>query len=89
MCGMDDLVSRDRVLLCLNDFSGHPPELQLDNIQLVFFLPNTTVNLQPMDQGIIENLMHQYNMLLLYCQLEAMDERKAFKFMLFDALHVA
>ena len=77
-----------RFLLCLDNFSGHPPELQLDNIQLVF-LPNTTANLQPMDQGIIENLKHHYKKLLLCCQLEAMDEGKEFKFMLFDALHIA
>ena len=47
-----------RVLLCLDNFSGHPPELQLDNIQLLFFPPNTTSNSQPMDQGIIKNLKH-------------------------------
>ena len=48
------------VLLCLDNFSGHPPELQLENIQLLFFPPNTTSNSQPMDQGIIENLKRHY-----------------------------
>ncbi|XP_071444924.1 tigger transposable element-derived protein 4-like [Hetaerina americana] len=33
-----------RVVVCLDNFSGHPAELQLNNIQLVFFPPNTTAN---------------------------------------------
>lgn len=78
-----------RVLLCLDNFSGHPPELQLDNIQLVFFPPNTTAISQPMDQGIIENLKRHYKKLLLCRRLEAMDEGKDFKFTLLDALHIA
>ena len=77
------------MLVCLDNFSGHPPELQLNNIQLVFFPPNTTVNSQPMDQGIIENLKRHYKKLLLCRRLEAMDEGKEFKFTLLDALHHA
>jgi len=76
------------VLLCLDKFSGQPPELQLDNIQLVFFPPNTTDNLQPIDQRIIENHKHHYKKLLVCRQLEAIDERKEFKFTLLDALHI-
>ena len=78
-----------RVLVCLDNFSGNPPKLQLNNIQLVFFPPNTTANSQPMDQGIIENLKRHYKKLLLCRQLEAMDEGKEFKFTLLDALHDA
>ena len=77
-----------RVLLCLDNFSGHPPELQLDNIQLLFFPPNTTSNSQPMDQGIIKNLKHHYKKILLRRRLEAMDMGKEFEFTLLDALHV-
>ena len=78
-----------RVLLCLDNFSGHPPDLQLENIQLIFFPPTTTANSQPMNQGIIENLKRHYKKLLLRRRLEAMDEGKEFKFTLLDALHVA
>ena len=77
-----------RVLLCLDNFSGHPPELQLDNIQLLFFPPNTTSHSQPMDQGIIENLKRHYKKILLRRRLEAMDMGKEFEFTLLDALHV-
>ena len=77
-----------RVLLCLDNFSGHPPELQLDNIQLLFFPPNTTSHSQPMDQGIIENLKCHYKKILLRRWLKAMDMGKEFEFTLLDALHV-
>ena len=76
-----------RVLLCLDNFSGHP-EMQLENIQLVFFPPNTAANSQPMDQGIIENLKRHYKKILLRHRLEAMDEGKEFEFTLLDALHI-
>ena len=75
------------MLLCLDNFSGHPSEHQLDNIQLVFFPPNTTALSQPMDQGIIENLKRHYKKLLLRRRLEVLDEMKEFKFTLLDALH--
>ena len=77
-----------RVLLCLDNFSGHPPELQTDNIQLLFFPPNTTSNFQSMDQRIIENLKRHYKKILLHRRLEAMDMEKEFEFTLLDALHV-
>ena len=77
-----------RVLLCLDNFSGHPPELQLDNIQLLFFPLNTISNSQPMDQGIIKNLKRHYRKILLRRRLEAMDMGKEFEFTLLDALHV-
>ena len=40
-----------RVLLCLDNFSGHPPELQLDNIQLLFFPPNTNIQFSTNGSG--------------------------------------
>ena len=76
------------MLLCLDNFSGHPPELQLDNIQLLFFPPNTTSHSQPMDQGIIENLKRHYKKILLCRWLKAMDMGKEFEFTLLGALHV-
>nr|XP_039263757.1 LOW QUALITY PROTEIN: tigger transposable element-derived protein 4-like [Styela clava] len=52
------------MLLCLDTFSGHP-EIQLENIKLVFFPPNTKANSQPIDQGIIEDLKRHYKKILL------------------------
>ena len=89
MRGTDDSASQGRrVLLCLDKFCGQPPELQLDNIQLVVFPPNTTANSQSMGQGIIENLKRHDKKILLCCWLEVMDVGKEFEFTLLDALHV-
>ena len=77
-----------RMLLCLDNFCGHPPELQLDNIQLVFFPPNNTANSEPIDQGIVENLKRHYTKILLRRRLEAMNVGEEFEFTFLDALHV-
>ena len=69
------------VLFCLNNFCRHIPELQRDNIQLVFFLPNTTTNSQPLNE-----LKRFYKKILLHCRLKDIDERMEFKFTLLDAL---
>jgi hypothetical protein len=79
---------RRSVLLCLDNFSGHPSNLQLKNIKMIFFPPNTTANSQPMDQGIIENLKRNYKKVLLRRRLESMDMGKEFNFTLLDALHL-
>ena len=47
------------VLLFLDNAPSHPT-LDLSNVKLVFFPPNTTSVLQPMDQGVIQSLKLQY-----------------------------
>lgn len=42
-----------KVLLFVDNAPSHP-ELQLSNINVQFFPPNTTAYTQPMDQGIIQ-----------------------------------
>jgi hypothetical protein len=51
---------RQKVLLLLDNFSGHKLVVQLvggleglSNVRIVFLPPNTTSKWQPMDQGII------------------------------------
>ena len=53
-----------KVLLCLDNFSGHPANINLENIKILFFPPNTTALSQPMDQGIIGNLKQKYKKML-------------------------
>jgi len=46
------LASEDRkILLFLDNFLGHSVNSELSNIKLVFFPPNTTSHLQPLDAG--------------------------------------
>ena len=47
------------VLLFLDNAPSHPT-LDLSNVKLVFFPPNTTSVLQPIDQGVIQSLKLQY-----------------------------
>ena len=42
-----------RVLLLLDNFSGHRCDYTAENIEIVFLPPNTTSHCQPLDQGII------------------------------------
>jgi hypothetical protein len=58
-------ISKERqVLLLLDNFSAHILGLELapapPNIKVIFFPANATSIYQPLDQGIIQNLKHQY-----------------------------
>ncbi len=44
----------------LDNFSGHKITIPLTNIKCIFFPPNSTSTIQPMDQGIIANFKHFY-----------------------------
>ena len=52
-------------LLFLDNAPCHPTVDSLTNIKLVFLPSNTTSVLQPLDQGIIQNLKLYYRKLLL------------------------
>lgn len=49
-----------KVLLLLDNAPGHPQNLTHPNIKIMFFPPNTTSLLQPMDQGIIYTFKMYY-----------------------------
>lgn len=42
-----------KILLFLDNAPVHPVDLKLSNITMIFFPPNTTSKVQPLDQGII------------------------------------
>lgn len=75
-----------KILLFLDNCSAHTSNLQLNNIKLQFFLPNTTSLAQPMDQGIIQNLKIHYKRFLLRRKIESIDNKQTFNFNLLDAL---
>lgn len=52
-------IQNRKILLFLDNATSHP-NLNLSNIQLCFFPPNTTSRLQPLDQGIINAFKVHY-----------------------------
>ena len=76
------------VLLLLDNCSAHQQTIEISNIEVRFFPPNTTATLQPMDQGVIQNLKVHYRGLLLrrvIAEVEA-GNNSAFKVNLREAL---
>lgn len=56
---------RRRILLLLDNAPVHRPDIQLENIKLKFFPPNTTSIVQPLDQGIIRTFKAYYRRFLV------------------------
>ena len=53
-----------QVILFWDNATSHP-NLQLENVKLVYLPPNTTSHAQPLDQGIIQNFKVRYRRLLI------------------------
>ena len=70
------------ILLLLDNFSGHKENknsapFKLTNIEMHFYPPNCTSVLQPMDQGIIQNVKTIYRRHLIQERLEAIETNSA------------
>ncbi|ELU16255.1 hypothetical protein CAPTEDRAFT_58732, partial [Capitella teleta] len=52
------------ILVFVDNCAAHPP-MELTNLKVAFFPPNTTSRLQPCDAGIIANLKIGYRKRLL------------------------
>ena len=53
------------ILLFLDNAPCHPIDVQLSNVKLVFFPPNTTSVVQPLDQGVIHSFKCFYRQMLV------------------------
>ena len=51
-----EMQNQQRKILFLDNAPSHVKEIELTNIELAFFPSNTTLKLQPLDQGIMENV---------------------------------
>ena len=58
-----------KVLMLVDNCPAHPKTQNLKAVTLKFLPPNTTSCLQPMDQGIIQNLKVLYRGLVVECVL--------------------
>ena len=54
-----------QILLFLDNAPCHPVDFELSNIKLVFFPPNTTSVVQPLDQGVIHSFKCHYRRMLV------------------------
>ncbi|XP_047129756.1 tigger transposable element-derived protein 4-like [Hydra vulgaris] len=65
-----------KVALLVNNCSAHPHIEGLCNINLIFFPPNTTSVLQPMDQGVIRSLKAHYRHKIVRLCIKAVDNNE-------------
>lgn len=75
-----------KILLLVDNCPAHP-DVELEQIKLIFMPPNTSSKLQPMDQGVIHSLKCHYRKILLMKMLDAIDKNKSFSVDLLDAIH--
>ncbi|XP_060771695.1 tigger transposable element-derived protein 4-like [Neoarius graeffei] len=80
------MVRGNRTICMIVDNCPAHPDVDLQNIELVFLPPNTTSVTQLMDGGIIKNLKFYYRRILATRRLEAAEKDEQFKWDLLDAL---
>ncbi|XP_060759521.1 tigger transposable element-derived protein 4-like [Neoarius graeffei] len=80
------MVRGNRKICMIVDSCPAHPDIDLQNIELVFLPPNTTSVTQPMDGGIIKNLKFYYRRILATRRLKAAEKDEQFKWDLLDAL---
>ena len=78
------------VLLFVDNFSGHfvENEKSLTNIKLVFFPPNCTSKLQPLDQGIIFVFKGQYRATIVSRMVDSIENGTTFDISLKDPIDI-
>lgn len=77
-----------KIVLLIDNCPAHPKEVKLENVKVIFFPPNCTSRLQPMDMGIIRTLKHYYRKRLVEKYLNMMEKegKKKIKIEVLDAM---
>lgn len=67
-----------KIILFIDNCPAHPKDIQqrLKSIKLAFFPPNMTSKLQPLDQGVIQNLKCHYRRRILKKTIQHLEENK-------------
>ena len=68
-----------KILLFVENFSAHVNLPVLKDVKVVFFPPNCSSKLQPLDQGIIANFMKIYRSTMLDRIVESIDNKMKIK----------
>lgn len=64
-----------KVLLTLDNASCHP-NIKLSNVELLYFPPNATSVIQPLDQGILRSVKARYKRVLCHKYLAAIEKKE-------------
>ncbi|KAE9522579.1 hypothetical protein AGLY_017001 [Aphis glycines] len=78
-----------KIILFVDNCPAHPKDIPTTNIKLVFFPPNTTSKLQPLDQGIIKVIKQKYRKKLVQRYLRDMESTNQIstKVNVLDSIH--
>ncbi|XP_015122873.1 jerky protein homolog-like [Diachasma alloeum] len=66
-----------KAVLLLDNAGSHPKDLNEDGIRVIFLPPNVTSFIQPLDQGIIENLKKNYRFHFLLSLITEQEKGKS------------
>ena len=84
--------AKRKIVLFVDNCKAHPHiESKLECIELVFLPPNTTSEIQPCDQGIINTMKVYYRKCMVKSLLRAIDNGSSFaqfKITLLDSIHM-
>ena len=80
--------NKKKIILFLDNFSGHASKVNLSNIRIEFYPANCTSVLQPLDQGIIRSFKSYYRQKVLRHVISHMDRVEVSEPLnVLDALH--
>ena len=82
-----------KIILFVDNFSGHVPPTDLSNIRIEYFQPNLTSHIQPLDQGIIRTFKVYYCKALVEHTVKLYDNgttpSDVYKLNQLEAMHMA
>ncbi|XP_016664989.1 tigger transposable element-derived protein 4-like [Acyrthosiphon pisum] len=77
-----------KVLLLIDNCTAHKTKKKLNSIKVDFFPPNTTSQIQPMDQGIIQNIKILYRKEIIRKMVNDIDEGRSFSINLLQTMRM-
>lgn len=75
-----------KIVLFVDNCPAHPQIDRLSNVKVVFLPPNTTSQLQPLDQGMIWNFKMNYRRLIVNKLLDSHENKAEFEMNVYNAI---
>lgn len=80
--------AKRKILLFLDNCTVHNNPPPLDHVKLIFFPPNTTSKLQPLDQGIIQNFKILYRREIVSLVLDSIEKGEKVNITVLTAINI-